>query len=83
MKNTESNSSVRTAERIAALAEFMTPERFATLRRTAAMRSRYMTVLAENTFHPQNAAALIRHCEAFGVQEMHTVETLCLSLIHI
>ena len=36
-----------------------------------------MTVLAENTFHPQNAAALIRHCEAFGVQEMHTVETLC------
>ena len=77
MKNTESNSSVRTAERIAALAEFMTPERFATLRRTAAMRSRYMTVLAENTFHPQNAAALIRHCEAFGVQEMHTVETLC------
>ena len=35
MKNTESNSSVRTAERIAALAEFMTPERFAPLRRTA------------------------------------------------
>jgi len=36
-----------------------------------------MTVLAENMYHGQNAAALIRHCEAFGVQEMHTVETLC------
>ena len=41
------------------------------------MRTRYMTILAENTFHPQNAAALIRHCEAFGLQQMHTVETFC------
>ena len=41
------------------------------------MRTRYMTVLAENMYHGQNAAALIRHCDAFGVQEMHTVETLC------
>lgn len=77
MRNTENKNSARIAEQIAALAEFMTPERFETLRRTAAMRSRYMTILAENTFHPQNAAALVRHCEAFGVQEMHTVETLC------
>lgn len=55
----------------------MTQERYDTLRQTVAMRSRYMTLLAENTFHPQNAAALIRHCEAFGLQEMHTVETIC------
>lgn len=41
------------------------------------MRTRYMTLLAENTFHPHNASALVRHCEAFGVQAMHTVETLC------
>jgi len=65
------------AERIACLAEFMLPERFATLNRAVSMRTHYMTVLAENTFHPQNAAALIRHCEAFGLQRMHTVETLC------
>jgi len=64
-------------ERIACLAEFMTPERVALFRRTVARRTRYMTVLAENTFHPQNAAALIRHCEAFGVQRMHAVETCC------
>ena len=55
----------------------MTPERYAVLRKTVSMRTRYMTVLAENMYHGQNAAALIRHCEAFGVQEMHTVETLC------
>ena len=55
----------------------MTPERAGLFRRTLAQRTHYMTVLAENTFHPQNAAALIRHCEAFGVQRMHTVESFC------
>lgn len=63
--------------RIALLADFMLPERYEVLRRTVAMRTRYMTVLAENMYHGQNAAALMRHCEAFGVQEMHTVETRC------
>ena len=64
-------------ERIACLREFMTPERYDVLRGSVSMRTRYMTVLAENMYHGQNAAALIRHCDAFGVQEMHTVETLC------
>ncbi|WP_295915484.1 RNA methyltransferase [uncultured Alistipes sp.] len=77
MTNTGNRDTAWYAERIACLAEFMTPERHDVLRNTVAMRTRYMTVLAENMFHGQNAAALIRHCEAFGVQEMHTVETLC------
>ena len=64
-------------ERIALLSGFMLPARYDVLRRTVAMSTRYMTILAENTFHPQNAAALIRHCEAFGLQQMHTVETFC------
>ena len=64
-------------ERIALLSGFMLPARYDVLRRTVAMRTRYMTILAENTFHPQNAAALIRHCEAFGLQQMHTAETFC------
>ena len=65
------------AERTGYLAGFMMPERMETLRSTVGMRTRYMTLLAENTFHPHNASALVRHCEAFGVQAMHTVETLC------
>uniref|UniRef100_UPI004055D86F TrmH family RNA methyltransferase n=1 Tax=Alistipes sp. TaxID=1872444 RepID=UPI004055D86F len=64
-------------ERIAYLEEFMTPERIETLERVLRMRTRYMTILTENTFHPQNASALVRHCEAFGVQDLHTVETRC------
>ncbi len=64
-------------QRIACLTEFMTEERADVLERVLSMRTRYMTILTENTFHPQNASALVRHCEAFGVQDIHTVETLC------
>lgn len=77
MTNTENRDRTWYEERIACLEEFMTEERAELFRRTVAQRTRYMTVLAENTFHPQNAAALIRHCEAFGVQRMHTVESFC------
>ena len=64
-------------ERIDYLSTFMTEERFSLFQRTLAMRTSYVTILTENTFHPHNAAALIRHCEAFGVQRMHTIETRC------
>ncbi|MEG0807209.1 MAG: RNA methyltransferase [Alistipes sp.] len=77
MTNTVNKELSWYTERIAYLAEFVTPERYDTLQKVASHRTRYLTVLAENMFHGQNAAALIRHCEAFGVQRMHTVETLC------
>lgn len=77
MKNTANKPLAWYRERIDFLTEFMTAERCATLRRAADCRTHYMTVLAENMFHGQNAAALMRHCEAFGVQQLHTVETVC------
>lgn len=64
-------------QRAECLREFMLPERFDTMQRVAANRTHYMTVCAENTFHPQNASALVRHCEAFGLQELHAIEFLC------
>ncbi|MBR2014839.1 MAG: RNA methyltransferase [Alistipes sp.] len=84
MKNTESkrlqyagHSVEWYAERTAYLREFLTEERMGVLSRTLEQRTRYMTILTENTFHPQNASALVRHCEAFGLQDLHTVETRC------
>ena len=78
MKNTENNRDTAWYRaRIDLLAEFMTPERYATLCRAVDNRTHYVTVLAENLYHGQNAAALMRHCEAFGVQRLHTVETVC------
>lgn len=59
------------------MSEFMTAERRSTLERTLASRTNYMTILSENTFHSQNASALMRHCDAFGLQRMHAVEELC------
>ncbi len=64
-------------QRIDYLAEFMTEERVNTLSSTIARRTHQMTILSENTFHSQNASALMRHCEAFGLQRMHAVEELC------
>lgn len=77
MKNTENRGTAWYEERIKVLEEFMTPERCDILRKTLSMRTNYMTVMAENMFHGQNAAALVRHCEAFGVQQMHTAEEYC------
>ncbi|MBQ5726250.1 MAG: RNA methyltransferase [Alistipes sp.] len=65
------------APRMEYMTGFLTAERLEVLQRTLALRTRYMTILTENTFHPQNASALVRHCEAFGLQDLHTVETLC------
>ena len=64
-------------ERIDYLSGFMMPEREETLRRVVAMRTRYITFCTENTFHPQNASALLRSAEAFGLQDVHAVENLC------
>ena len=64
-------------ERIAYLLNFITDERAEVLNRTLDSRTRYMTIFMENTYHAQNASALVRHCEAFGVQDIHTIEDRC------
>ena len=71
MKNTENNELL--ARRIEYLSGFMLPEREEVLRSTLADRTRYMTICTENMFHPQNASALVRNCEAFGIQDIYTV----------
>ena len=64
-------------QQIEYLSGFILPERFEKLCRAVQNRTKYMTLVAENMFHPQNASALVRHCEAFGVQTLHTVQTFC------
>ena len=59
------------------LGGFITEQRLLTMTRTLDMRTRYMTVCMENTFHPQNASALVRTCEAFGIQDIYTIDNLC------
>jgi tRNA (guanosine-2'-O-)-methyltransferase len=39
-----------------------------------AVRTRYATVVLEDIFQPQNASAVLRTCEAMGVQDVHVIE---------
>lgn len=64
----------RTARRDA-LAARLTPERWARYQAVAAARTRHLTVLLEDLFQPHNASAILRTCDALGVQDVHVVET--------
>ena len=78
MTNTENNLTFEELrERIDYLSSFLLESRTDTLNRALDMRTEYITVMTENMFHAQNASAIVRHCEAFGVQNIHTVEELC------
>ena len=77
MTNIENDKIAELKRQIEYLSQINLPERFETLSRTVSNRTKYMTLVAENMFHPQNASALVRHCEAFGVQTLHTVQTFC------
>ena len=78
MTNIENNLSLEECrERVEYLSSFLLESRIDTLNRALDKRTDYITVLTENMFHAQNASAIVRHCEAFGVQNIHTVEELC------
>ena len=74
---TEEHSDEWFQERLDYMNEFITEERKEVLLRTVSQRTHYMCIMTENMFHPQNASAIMRHCEAFGIQQIHTVEDRC------
>ncbi len=37
-------------------------------------RTKHVTVVLENIFQPHNAAAVLRSCDCFGVQDVHVIE---------
>ena len=37
-------------------------------------RSRYLTVVLEDIYQSQNASAVLRTCDCFGVQDVHIIE---------
>jgi len=54
--------------------EYLVPERRARIDEVVANRTRTLTVVMEAFCDPQNVNAVLRTCEAFGVQELHVVE---------
>ena len=56
------------------VAEFISPERRALFDRLAPLRTRHIAVVLEDIYQSHNAAAVLRSCDCFGVQDVHVVE---------
>jgi tRNA (guanosine-2'-O-)-methyltransferase len=57
-------------------ADFLLPERKERIDGVVASRTRTLTVVMEAFCDPQNVNAVLRTCDAFGIQEVHVVEGL-------
>lgn len=56
------------------LSEFLMPERLALFERILSQRTNYLTVVLENIYETQNASAVIRSADCFGIQTVHVIE---------
>ena len=53
----------------------MTPERKEKLETVLSKRQSDITIVLENVFDPHNISAVMRTCDAVGVQEVHVLNT--------
>ena len=56
------------------LLEFITPKRQQTLLDKLNKRTKYLTIVIEDVYQPHNASAILRTCDAFGIQDIYIVE---------
>jgi len=56
------------------LSEFINKERRERLKTILQQRTRRITVVLEDIYRAQNASAVVRTCECFGIQEIHIIE---------
>lgn len=56
------------------LEEFVTEKRRQTFKEVISNRTRHFTVVLENIFQSHNASAVVRSCDVFGIQDVHTIE---------
>lgn len=54
--------------------QFITDERLTLFQDILKNRTRYLTVVLEDIYQTQNASAVLRTCECFGVQDIHIIE---------
>ena len=56
------------------LATHITPHRLRRIDEVLGQRTRWLTVVLEDLYQPQNASAVLRTCECLGLQQVHVVE---------
>ena len=56
-----------------ALGSLVTPQRLARIREVVSRRTHRVTLLLEDITDPHNTSAVLRSCDAFGIQRVHVV----------
>ncbi len=56
------------------LMNFITENKSQKFEQIIQYRTRYMTVVLEDIFQSQNASAVLRTCDCFGIQDIHIIE---------
>ncbi|MCT4591649.1 MAG: RNA methyltransferase [Carboxylicivirga sp.] len=56
------------------LEQFSTEDRTNQFAEVLGQRTRYVTVVLEDIYQTQNASAVLRSCDCFGVQDIHIIE---------
>lgn len=79
IKNTLANPpielSTEAKEReITQLALRITERRYQLMQSVLKKRTRFLTLVLEDVYQPHNAAAVVRSCEAFGIQDLYVIE---------
>ena len=56
------------------LSTFVTPARLNLFERILDWRTNYITIVLEDIYQSQNASAVLRTCDCFGIQNVHVIE---------
>lgn len=56
------------------LSPHITEKRLSLFNQIIEHRTKYITVVLEDIFQPQNASAVLRSCDCFGIQDVHIIE---------
>ena len=56
------------------LRQFMSEKRINRINSVLAKRTRFVTVVLEDIYHPPNASAVLRTSECLGIQDLHIIE---------
>ncbi|MFT5396590.1 MAG: tRNA (guanosine-2'-O-)-methyltransferase [Gammaproteobacteria bacterium] len=67
--NTEQRSNI-----IAKFTEIINSDRVVVLKGTLQQRTRYLTVVLDDIYLPQNASAIMRTSECLGIQSLHSIQ---------
>lgn len=57
------------------LERFVTPQKQARIDKVLPWRTRYISVVLEDIYQTQNASAVIRSCDLFGIQQVDVIES--------